>query len=546
MRLWEDSAKSDPALGDDLLRARFRFKRGEFLRFLLPSIYSSPWNAFHLAVLGNDKRHWSEQLRDSRALNLAPRGVGKSTLKKGDVAHSVCYGLRRFLVVVSATRDDAKGWAATLRQWFGPRDDSNAALHDLYGPFALSGEQQRFTIAGPEGPCTILCTSVNASVQGANELTHRPDEVILDDWEDRKRVRSQTQREGWSRKLREEILKLGDRQRGLITEACVTVNHPEQPSARIRRGDEGFAGWDVHEFPALLSWPEDLGLWNRAGRIFNDLTLGDVETREACALAFYEAHRAEMDQGAELLDPHLLPLFRCWLMIWAEGMSAFLREMQHKTQAPGEHLFDSRSFSRCQVSTDQAGALVVRLADGRKIAAASAHRKGARWDPAMGTQGGDVAAIAVLLRDEHGYVAVVDCWRKVAPVSAQLAAAWTLAEKWGLTTISLESNGFQALIDQEFRRQREERKAAGQFWQLRLVLDASTGNKEDRLSTLEAPIAGGILQFAEHLDPDVFGEFDEFDGVPNSHQDGAHDAIEGAYARLKGRAPSMEREKRLR
>ena len=140
----------------------------------------------------------------------------------------------------------------------------------------------------------------------------------------------------------------------------------------------------------------------------------------------------------------------------------------------------------------------------------------------------------MLLRDQHGYTYVVDCWRKVAPVSAQLRAMWRLAEKWGLRRASLESNGFQALIDMEFRRQRAERREAGQFWQLQLELDPSTGNKEDRMASLEAPTEGHTLQFAEHLDPEVYGEFDEFDGVPNSHQDGAHDAIEGAYARSGG------------
>lgn len=535
-QLWTGAT---PETADELLRARFRYQRGEFLRYVFPELFDAPWNPFHRQVLRTDKRHWSEQRRDTRTLNVAPRGVGKSTLKKGDVAHSIVYALRRFIVAVGATRNDSKGWANALKTWFGPRADHNAMLWDLYGPFEISGEAKRFTVTTPAGKTTILCASERTSVQGENELTHRPDELVLDDWEDRQKVRSPTIRRRWERKLREEMLKLGDRARGLVTEANATLNHPEQPSAKIRRGDEGFRGWDVHEFPAIYEWPDRLDLWNRAGKIFTDLTLGDVEVREACARAFYEFNRDEMDRGARMLDPVLLPLFRCWVMIWAEGMSAFLREMQHKTRAPGEHLFDSTTFARCKVRIEKPDGLVIYDANGRRIPAADCHRRRARWDPCQGVIGGDNAAIAVLLRDEFGYGFVVDCWRKNAPVSVQLEAVWTLAEKWGLAVVSLESNGFQSLIDLEFRRQRAERKEAGKFWQLRLELDPSTGNKEDRLAALEAPIAADILQFAEHLDPDVMGEFDEFDGIADSHKDDAHDAIEGAWARSGGSSPSM-------
>ena len=316
-------AQSDPETGKALLRARFRVNRDEFLRYCFPEIFTSPWNRFHLEMLAGEKPHWSGVHRDGRRLLLAPRGIGKTTTKKGDTAHSIVYGLRRFLILVGATRPDAKGWAATLANWFRERTDDNAALWDLYGPFSVEGEKQRFTIHTPRGPCTVLCASTNTSLQGANELTHRPDELLLDDWEDRKRVRSQTTRAGWERKLREEMLKLGARDRGMLTDACVTLNHPEQPSAKIRRADDGFRGWDVLEFPAIEAWPERLDLWHQCGRLFTSLHLGDVERREQLARTFYESNREEMDargRAARPSPPAPLQVLRLDLVRWHVGL----------------------------------------------------------------------------------------------------------------------------------------------------------------------------------------------------------------------------------
>ena len=537
---WKTLQASSPQWSDEALRLRYRHQVGEFLRYTLPEVFKFDWNAYHRAVLSIEKNHWSEQTEVERRLNLAPRGVGKSTLKKGDVAHSIVYGLRRFIVVVATNQKESQGWAAALQMWFGERNADNARLHDLYGPFTISGPADKFTIETRWGTkTTIQCSSTSTSLQGANEKTHRPDEVVLDDWEDRKHVRSATQRAQWQVKLNSEILKLRDRARGAVFEANVTVNHPDSISQRIREGKDPNAGWDVREFPALFSWPDRMDLWDRAKTIYLNLSLGKL--RKKAARAFYEANRKLMDAGAKVLDAAAQPLYALFEMIWCEGLGAFLQEMLHKVRGLGDQIFDSTRFTRCVVEHHPVHG--IRIHNGATKEVIPLHemrRRVARWDPSTGSKGGDYASIAVILRDKDGYAYCVDCWLKQGvPVSGQLEAAWALAEKWGLSAISLESNGFQAVIDEVFRPQRAARKELGKFHKLTLELDPSTGNKEDRLSGLEPALHSPILQIAQHVTPVLIQQIEDFDGIANSHKDDGHDALEGAFARSGGLPPQM-------
>ena len=543
-----------PELADDLqhrhkrieqarvaLRLRFRHKRGEFLRYVLPGIFNRPWNPYHRAVLGRPKQHWKEQVEVERRQNLAPRGVGKSTIKKGDVAHSVCYGLRRFIIIVAATQKHSKNWANTLKAWFTKRTEKNARLWELYGPFTLGGGADRFTITNRWGDkTTLLCASVNTSLQGEEEETHRPDEVILDDWEDRKKVKNAAIRADWQRKLNEEILKLRAQDRGAVFENNCTVNHPDAISQRIRERKAPNLGWVVDEFPAILSWPVRKDLWEKCQGIYLNLSLGD-EVRKRAARAFYKAHQAEMDKGAAVLDPVATPLFALYEMIWCEGLAAFLREMQHQVRGLGDAIFDSSRFTRCTVETHPVhGFVIVNGATGSRIPISEMKKRVGRWDPCTGAPGGDYAAIAILLRDKAGYGYLVECWmEQAASITDQCAAAWRLAEKWGLSKISLESNGFQRVIDEFFKPERRRRQASNLFWRLTLTLSPSSTNKEERISGLEPVLHAAVLQLAADIEPALVSQLDDFDADPKTGHDDGPDAVEGAWARSGGIPPGM-------
>jgi predicted phage terminase large subunit-like protein len=532
------------AQGEDrnvLLRARFRHNADEFLKYALPVVFSGPWNPYHLAVLRRPKLHWSEQLTNDKRQDLAPRGVGKSTLNKGDVAHSICYGLWRFVVVLcSDIKEKASAWARSIRSWFERPTPDTEAMHRLYGPFKVTGTGIRFTVHGPLGPCTIYCGSLESSIQGLEEQTHRPDVVIFDDAEHRKKVRNPRIRDRWQATLNDEILKVGGRGRGLVVRWNCTIVHADAISQRIRTGKAPNLGWTTLEYPAVLSWPDRVDLWAQCERIFHNPSLGDPKTRLAYARAYYEQHREEMDLGSRVLDPHLLSIFECFRIIWEEGRSSFDRELQHKVRSEGAQLFQSEHFLKCRVVTTDRGLAVHRLTgDGSLEPGGLVYLDDCQRlifvDPIPGDEysdlkaDGDYHAIIVAARDRVGMTYVLDGWIKRDTVSALHEAIWRYAEAYELHRVRIETNGFAVLNIRDLERQRSERKSHGHYWQVDFERHRARENKEARIASLE-PALKGWISFS-NLAPILLAT--QLDDFPTGTHDDGPDALQGAYEALQ-------------
>lgn len=550
-------------LRDQALRLRFRYHQDEFLRYCFPSVFNRPWNKAHLALLARPATRWQDLTRIEKHQALLPRGIGKTTVGKGRVAHVIVYGLHRFRIVLGVNIDEAKAWADLVRTWFRVEDDGSRRLHRLYGPFTVSGTDNRFTVGaewGPEPTCTtVLCRPWTSSVHGANELGHRPDGVDMDDVEHRVHVRSPVQRAKSQSKLNQEVLKLGDPGRGMEANWNCTVNHPDSISERIRQGREPNVGWKVVEFPAIEAWPERTDLWDRAKRIYLDLELSpEPEVREACAQAFYEANREEMDQGVQLLDPVALDAFKCHVKIWSEGLTAFMTEMQHVTRIPGANLFNSEGMLRCRVERHELHGWVIyrprihtvgeragEFTGDEAMVKLSECRRLIRVDPIPGEAltnltpegDGDFAAVAVLARDKAGYTYSVDCrlgrWSDVR----LLEQVWSAAETYGVNRCTVESNGFARLVTRDLEREKVRRREAGLYWHVTFEAIVTSTNKEDDIAALEQPVQGW-LYFSQLCSPLLFQQFDAFPG--GDHDDGP-DAVARGYQDLNNAPtpPSM-------
>lgn len=529
---------------DALLRARFRFRRLEFARYCLPEVVYAPWNDYHRDALDGAPDHWiARRTRGEtrRNAHAAPRGIAKSTIAKIGLLHRLCYGLEGFVVVLSATVRDAGLWSRSIRQWC---ERPPPALARLYGPIVVDGalEQFRVSVQGRRS-VAILSLSYGTAIRGINDATIRPTLVVLDDAEDRKKVLNPAIREEWQGFLTSDVLKLGFREGGLDVEWRGTVLHPDAILARLIRGTEPNAGWDARRYQALVRWPKRSDLWEECGRIYCDLSRGDTSSRRAAAFAFYEEHRGEMDEGVEVLDAYALPVFRCYETMWAEGLPAFLREMQNEPRDPSTALFDSSRFARCRLIGQGAATVIERLdrTTGKVLSRVplSECRTVIRWDPSLGGVGGDYAAIVALARDRHGYTYVIAVWMRREKPTAQLAALWAMAEGLGIQRASLEGNGFQSLLGEDFIRERDRRKREGLWWQLVVEAEPSTTDKEQRIAALDVPITNGWLCFADNLPREYLGQWDAITGTGSTDHDDGPDATEGAYVRLGGVAPEI-------
>ena len=536
-----------------LLRARFRYRLDEFCRYCWPERFNLPFSALHFDLFERaDVGHWKDRrekhstVRDAVA---APRGYAKSTISSfAEIVHAVVYDLEAYVVILSAGQRLAFGLSKDLRNAFKSSKkqkagDPTTPLAALFGPFDVSGQVQEWEISVAGRPSVgFLAASFGGEVRGSKhpERGIRPTLVVIDDGEKRDRVRNPEQRSVWWDFLTKDVLKLGAREGGTVYKVRGTVLHTDSMLARLLKDP----GWRSVKYKAILSWPERMDLWERCGSIWKDLTLGDV--RERASRAFYDANREEMDLGVEVLDPGAETIFDLFVQIWGEGLAAFLQEKQNDPVDPTAQIFTPSKFARFRIEVDPVDGPVAVVLDSEgkptRRTLVRDMRRSARWDPATGSPHGDFAAIAVIGRDKWGYGYVLDCWMKKAKPTAQLDAAWSLAERWGLKRLSLESNGFQDLVAEPFRRQRAERREAGDFWQLTIDEEPSTDDKEARIATLEPDVTNGWLSFRLGLPVELDQQFGEF---PTSAHDDGPDVVHGAW-RVSGGSPVSMGQHRIR
>lgn len=523
---------------DEALRLRFRVDQGNFLRWAFPAMFSRPWNRFHRDVLDEVKIAASDRRENDYRVDAAPRGIAKTTLLKGEFIHDVCYGLEDFIVVVSAETRLARSITKHMRRIFA---QSTGRLAQLYGPFTVEGGVDEFSVTTPNGHRTgFLARSFGTQIRGANEDAARPTKIAIDDGERSDRVRNPKLRRDDHEFLNDDILASGPITGGLKVRWRGTVLHTDAILPNLVKSD----GWNGAVWKACERWPDRMDLWEACGKVFADLTIGDVKARYAAAWRFYEDNREEMDRGAVMLDNAAMPLFALFVEVWTKGWRSVLRERQNEASAPGTKFFRVREtkpgagdgFGMCTIQGNKRIGGFVTLADGRRVDFAECQFF-ARLDPipgddldALGEDGGagqgDDAAIVVLGRDPHGYGFVAAAWHRRCRDTEQLAALWTLCEDWRCVKVTVESNGFQRLLGQEFRNEQTRRRERDQWWQVAVENDVSKTDKNERIATLEAPATHRHLQFSRTLPPKLFQQFDEF---PTANHDDLPDAVEGAW-----------------
>jgi hypothetical protein len=515
---------------DLALVLRFRFDLLGFAKWCWPGLFPLPWNEFHRQALGKPDEPWRRPdcrggVNRFRVL-AAPRGVAKTTTGKARAAHSMAYGLDPYAIVLSADQPQALEISRHLRTMVGDGEFSR-----LYGPTTTTGTPMDWQAVWPEGRATgVRARSFKSQVRGSNLDAQRPTLVLVDDGERPDRVRNDTLRNADEKYLDDDVCMAGPREGGLCVWMLGTVLHPD---AVIKRKLSN-PGWHARRWQAMPQWPDDTDLWEQCHAIWADLTLGGPDERRAAALEFYAEHRAEMDAGAVVLDQVAEPLFRLYEYIWSQGLASFLREKQNEPRDPNTAIFNSAEFARCQVLQHDGEWVIKPAGDANRIVRVRDCRTFLRWDPSIGDPTSDDASIVAMARDKFGYAYVLDEWTRKRKISVQGAAAWEIAERFGINRGSLESNGFQRYLNSDFKRQRNERREADQYWQLKLSEDPSTQNKAERIGAMEPAVENGWLQFSQLCSPRYLMQWDDFPDTTGDHDLDGPDATEGGYARIGG------------
>ena len=252
-----------------------------------------------------------------------PRGAGKTTWIKVAIAWATATGRLRFPVVFAASQILASAilndvWAVFESPTFA-EDFPEVSFPILAG----DGSPQRWLSQSVQGVPTrvrkssallqlptvegaassgaiIRARGAGASVRGLAQGSQRPDFLLLDDIQTSRDAESPARCRKLADWITKDVMGLGGRR---LLSATMT-------STPIRPGDlsDQFADAGLHpewltvETPLVRSWPRREDLWAQYAEIQREAVLAG-ETDYAAATAFYRAHRAEMDEGAEILDP---------------------------------------------------------------------------------------------------------------------------------------------------------------------------------------------------------------------------------------------------
>lgn len=522
--LLEVLAGDGPA-SDLALRERCRVDRELFCRYFFEARFDRPWNAMHRAFLARPKAAWNDRAEVAKVADAAPRGGAKSTLESfAEPVHDACYGLELFVPITSTTFGLSEDLVKDLHSVFTD-GEAYDDLHRVYGPFTVRGTATDFVVHCPHGAglgTRFKAFSFGGTIRGVKHAGARPTKVIIDDGEHPERVRSPDQRAKTWDFLTKDILKAGSAH--TIYRVVGTVLHPASMLADILQSP----GWTSRKWQAIQSWPKRMDLWEQCRAVWARL---DNPTRLTDARAFYEAHRAEMDEGASVLWPEGEPLYDLMTLLWSDGIASFYSEKQNEPRDPERAIFDVGRFKRCRFD-----GLNITTAEGRKVGLADCEL--AHWlDPSLGKATSDFPALATVAKERRtGYRFVLRCSLDKGPPSQQQARVWALWEQFPRGKWGTDETGLGALFGEAWERQREERRRRGLTWNLPMRGFHLDGDKLIRIARLEPDAHNGWIQFADDLPPAVIEQFRDF---PTGANDDGPDAIERADWLLSASMPTV-------
>ncbi len=368
-----------------------------FARDCLPEHFSSDVDpsAFHRDALGTFARLRDAELSLREAYE-APRSGAKSTYFATLLPMLACclpevYGLR-FLVPVRARYKLAEEDVDAVRLLL-----ESEPVRRIYGD--LEGRIWNKGLFITRDGVRVQAAGADQGNRGLRDPVTgaRPDCVILDDLD--KDAESRSVRDKIRRWVKGALLGMkaaGRHMHVLAVGTCLDTQalirwFKEQPGFRHR------------SYAALLSWPDELdGLWRR----FEELYVADDEVGPSQARGFYQAHRDEMDAGAEVLwdgDP-LVSIMEDRITM---GPARFAAEKMNDARGGEDALIQAEWIHWYGAQEAPEGGVLVRDVP------SSWRTSAAALDPALGKKGGDytVAVGGHAANDGRIFVRHADCAR---------------------------------------------------------------------------------------------------------------------------------------
>ena len=299
----------------------------------------------------------------------APRGVGKTTLSVLAIIWAAVYGHSKFAIVFSSTSPNAAERLADIKSQILRNEVLFEDFPEICGPVReFGGDARAAAGARPGYPWSgdlirlangayIASFGMDSAVAGRLKDFLRPDLLLVDDMETVDSVRSPTQTGTLRNRLLQEVMGLPGAGRHAVLLFICTIKTKHCISDELTNAKLN-PEWRGVRYKALEKFPRREDLWNvfmeslkpddRAVPADIPAVERDLPDEQAAqflkipwaqwleftdehraALRFYVQHKAEMDDGAELLDAKRLPLREVYYQRATKGDSAWSCEIQN-------------------------------------------------------------------------------------------------------------------------------------------------------------------------------------------------------------------------
>lgn len=353
--------------------------RHSFLAFCLkyfPAIFWNP-NKFHQAFAAELERLIlsSSPILMRKAL-AAPRGSGKTTVCTLALLWAMLYGHVKFCLVLTANATKATERLDSIRDQVLNNDLLFEDFPEICGPVREFNGDPRMAPPGFPWNSELLRMAngaylagqgMDGAIAGALKNFMRPDFILVDDMETVDSVVSEAKTDHLRARLFQEVLKLVPQDRHSVCFYICTIKRSGCISDELTNAQKN-PEWRGERIKALPALPRRADLWdcymewikpegrNIDGRgkvpsgeeLTNEQAAQkleipwgkykDLTSNHQQALRFYSANRETMDDGAELLDPERLPLWKCMYERAADGERVFWCEIQNEPPADDNEL----------------------------------------------------------------------------------------------------------------------------------------------------------------------------------------------------------------
>lgn len=447
--------------------------------------------------------------RNKRVAIAAPRGFAKSTLiSLFYIIYAICYQKEKFIVILSDTADQAIQILDNVKKELTENEKFKIDFPEV---FEREGKPKppRWTKSQIEtlNGIKIHALGRGQKIRGTKYGKDRPTLVIADDIETSDNVVSEISMEKLKEWFTKSVLMAGDENTNFIFMG--TLYHPlcllnEYLSPDYNRE------WIKKVYKVIRTEAKNLHLWAKWSEIYNNRQDFEGRYGQDAARAFYEANKAAMDEGIELLWPEKWGYYDL-AVLREENHLSFSCELQNEPYDPKAAVFNVEKFHYFDKIYDS----VYDLLKARK-----------EWlefygscDPCVGDEvsRGDYAAIIIVARDrEDGRLYVIEADIHRRSPKDTISRIVDLCRIYKPASFIIEDNNFQKLMRDDLEQQLD-----GQGLYVPIVGVDNRGDKNKRIHSLEPIINRGGIQFSRSQKKLL----DQFRFFPNGHHDDGPDAV---------------------